>query len=469
MRFANATVSLFRIPAKTVLLSSLVLGSLLTACSGEDGVNGVDGKDAAEVNLDSLTNVLRAEITGSLWDTLYAKPYVDTVYQILFDNAYGESWMDSARQRLVDSLREADFDSLYQTLYDSVYADIYSQSVIRTLDAGVYTAKENIYGAFANQYPLMYKNFTTNPVPLSVRVRNTCETGYSSVPCRYKKVLLKAWIEGFTDTATVTKIVNPNATETLAPSFRFDDAALYAVKNATAAQFQIRAYALENDHEILFYSTSQPTTIHPMQINGGELVGVQNRNWWWAVWSTPAMDSIGNILNDLKARLPDGVVKVYQRYSADADISASSKRVAKAVFDALHARGIAYVQNDGAGSLGQKVNYPVEVLRERSGLCIETTMLFASVFEALGFETLVVEVPGHAFVGWIPDPESPSVADFLETTMLGSSNATFSDANNAANQRFNEELGAGNFSSGASSIIELKDVREYGILPNAVP
>ena len=110
MRFANATVSLFRIPAKTVLLSSLVLGCLLAACSGEDGVNGVDGKDAAEVNLDSLTNVLRAEITGSLWDTLYAKPYVDTVYQILFDNAYGESWMDSARNRLVDSLKQAEFD-----------------------------------------------------------------------------------------------------------------------------------------------------------------------------------------------------------------------------------------------------------------------------------------------------------------------------------------------------------------------
>ena len=458
----------------TAAVAAIGLGALLASCSGENGVDGRDGRDAT-VNLDSLTNVLRAEITGTLWDSLYAKPYVDTVYQILFDNAYGESWMDSARQRLVDSLREADFDSLYQTLYDSVYADIYSQSVIRTLDADVYTVKEDIYGAFANQYPLMYKDFRANgsayPVPLSVQVRNTCETGYSgysSVPCRYKTVMVKAWIEGFTDTATVTKTVNPNAMETLAPSFRFDDAALYAVKSATAAQFQIRAYALENDHEILFYSASKPTTIHPMQINGGELVGVQNRNWWWAVWSTPAMDSIGNILNDLRARLPDGTVKVYQQYSADASISASSKRVAKAVFDALHARGIAYVQNNGAGSIGQKVNYPVEVLRERSGLCIETTMLFASVFEALGFETLVVEVPGHAFVGWITE-EGGNVADFLETTMVGSATATFNDANSAALQRYNEEQSAGSFSSGTSSIIRLKTVREYGILPNVVP
>ncbi len=468
MRFANATVSLFRIPAKTVLLSSLVLGILLAACSGEDGVNGVDGKDAAEVNLDSLTNVLRAEITGSLWDTLYAKPYVDTVYQILFDNAYGESWMDSARHRLVDSLKQADFDSLYRTLYDSVYADIYSQSVIRSLDAYVYTVKEDIYGAFANQYPLMYKSFTSDPVPLSVQVRNTCETGYSAAPCRYKKILVKAWIEGFTDTAAVTEIVNPNATKTLAPSFRFDNAALAAVTTPLPAQFQIRAYALENDHELLFYSASEPTTIHPMQTNGGEYVGVQHRDWWWAVWSTPTMDSIDNILNNLRAKLPGGTVKVYQQYDGDASVAQSSSRVAKAVFEVLQARGIAYVQNDGSGSLGQKVNYPVEVLRARNGLCIETTMLFASVFEALGFETAVIMIPGHSFVGWRVEPGSNTL-NVLETTMVGDRNATFASANNAAIDTFNEQVGAGNFSSGVSSIVYIDDAREYGILPNDIP
>ena len=467
---------------------ALCLAFTLAACSGEDGSDGVagvngkdgisgtdgkDGKDAAEVNVDSLAQVLREEITGTLWDSLYAKPYVDTVYKILFDNAYGTSWMDSTRQALIDSLKQADYDSLYKKLYDSVYTDIYYQNVIRTMDAYIWTSKENIYGAFANQYPLMYKDFVGNdgkpyPVPLSVKVRNICDKNNSKVPCRWKKVMLKSWITGFTDTSMVSGIVNPDTSIVLSPSFKFDNAALLSVTAATAAQFQVRVYALENDREILFFSTSESTTIHPIQINGGELVGVQKRDLWKTVWVTPGMDSIDNILNDLKKKLPNGTVKVYQKYSDDETIAESSRRVAKAIFEILQARGIVYVQNNGAGSIGQKVNYPIEVLRSRDGLCIETTHLFASILEALGMQPLIVEIPGHAFVGWRTDRDS-DVADFLETTMIGHANATFADALNSGNQKFDQEQESGNFETGASTVVDVAEARKYGVRPNDIP
>lgn len=89
----------------------------LSACSGDngsDGINGADGKDgkngkdAKEVNVDSLASAIRDEITGTLWDSLYAEPYVDTVYKILFDNAFSDAWMDSVREALIDSLKDAD-------------------------------------------------------------------------------------------------------------------------------------------------------------------------------------------------------------------------------------------------------------------------------------------------------------------------------------------------------------------------
>lgn len=470
---------------------ALCLAFTLAACSGEDGSDGVagvngkdgisgtdgkdgkDGKDAAEVNVDSLAQVLREEITGTLWDSLYAEPYVDTVYKILFDNAYGTSWMDSTRQVLIDSLKQADYDSLYKVLFDSVYNDIYYQNIIRTMDAYIWTRKENIYGAFANQYPLMYKDFIGSngnpyPVPISVKVRNSCEKNNAKVPCRWKKVMLKSWITGFTDTAMVTNVVNPDTSVVLAPTFKFNNEALQALTSPIATQFQIRAYALENDREILFYSSSEPTTIHPMQINGGELVGVKNRDMWKAVWVTPAMDSIDNILNDLKKKLPGGTVKVYQLYSDDATIAESSRRIAKAVFEILQARNIAYVQNDGAGSIGQKINYPIEVLRSRDGLCIETTHLFASIFEALGMQPLIVEIPGHAFVGWRTDYNS-NVADFLETTMIANSKATFINAINSGNQTFDEEQESGNFDTGASTIVDIEEARAMGIRPNNIP
>lgn len=439
-----------------------IFSVLSLACSGENGTNGKD----ATVNVDSLANVIRSEITGTLWDTLYAKPYIDTVYNALFDNAFSSSWMDSTREALIDSLKRADYDSLYSKLYDSVYYDIYSQSVIKNLDADPYTAKDDIYTAFANQYPLMYKDFT-KPYPISIRVRNTCSY-YSTIPCSYKKILVKAWVEDFSDTGSVTGFVNPDTSEIFAPQIRFKPEKYLDLTAPVQAQFQVRAYALENDHEILFYAASEPTTIHPVQINGAEFQGVENRNWWFAVWVTPGMDSLQNILNDLSAKLPDGTVKVYQKYTEDKDIATSSKRVIQAVFEVLQSRQINYVQNNGAGSIGQKINYPIEVLRSRDGLCIETTVLFASILEALGMQAFIVSVPGHAFVGWRVDKDSDTL-DFVETTLIKYETTTFNYANSSAIDRYNEEVDAGTFESGESELIDIEKVRKYGIMPNDIP
>lgn len=441
-----------------------IFSVLSLACSGENGSNGKD----ATVNVDSLANAIRSEITGTLWDSLYAKPYIDTVYNALFNNAFSSSWMDSTRKALIDSLKRADYDSIYSKLYDSVYYDIYSQSVIKNLEASSYTVKENIYTAFANQYPLMYKNFTF-PYPISIQVRNTCQSSYySTTSCSGKKILVKTWVDNFSDTGSVTDIVSQNSSEIFAPQIRFKPENYLDLKAPVQAQFQVRAYALENDHEILFYASSEPTTIHPVQINGAEYQGVENRNWWWAVWVTPGMDSLQNILDDLSEKLPDGTVKVYQKYTGDKNVAASSKRVVQAVFEVLQSRHINYVQNNNAGSRGQKINYPIEVLRSRDGLCIETTVLFASILEALGMQAFIVSVPGHAFVGWRVDEDSDTL-DFVETTLIRSETTTFKYANSSAIDRYNEEVDAGTFKSGESELIDIEKVRKYGIMPNDIP
>ena len=462
-----------------------LLGISLTACSGE---NGADGRDADPVNIDSLATAIRNEIsdnlrdtltsiredaTGTLWDSLYAEPYVDTVYKILFDNAYGTAWMDSTRQSLLDSLNQANYDSLYQELYDQVYADIYSQTVTRQLDAFSWTSKDDIYLAFANQYPLMYNGFVgdkgePHPVPISIKVRNQCAARPNkSVPCNWKKIMVKAWITVWTDTGSVTGFVNPDTANIFAPALTFDMSKAVTLPAPQQANIQIQAYALENDHEILFYSASEPTTLHPVQINGWELKGVQNKNWWYGVWVTPNMDSIPNILNDLKKKLPEGSVKIYQKYSDDENIAESSKRVVKAVYEVLQARKITYLQNNGAGSTGQKINYPIEVLRSRDGLCIETAALFASVLEALGMQVFIVNIPEHAFVGWRTDKNSNTL-DFVETTLIGGE-STFSYANKSGIDKFNAQKEAGNFESGEAELIDIEAVRKYGIMPNDIP
>lgn len=445
---------------------------VLCACSGENGVDGQNGKDA-EVNIDSLANVIREEITGSLWDTLYAKPYIDTVYNALFDNTFASKWMDSVRNALLDSLRDADYEDLYTKLYDSVYSDIYSQTTIRSLDGFIYYAKENIYGSFANQYPLMYKTFKSgkdsNFVPLSVSVRNQClKSTKNAAPCNYKKIMVQAWIPGFTDTASVTSFVNPDTSAKFSPKFKFDNKALAKLTSSEKAQYEIRAYALENDHQILFFNGSSPVTIHPMQVFGAELEGVKNINWWYSVWVTPNADSISHILTEISRTLPDTTLKVYQKYTADTSIAQSSRRVVSALFSVLQKRKIKYVQNESLGSVGQKIQYPVETLRKKQGICIETSILFASILEAMGFQAVLVIIPGHSFVGWHSEKDS-KVYDFIETTMISNSKATAADAINSAIKTYNAEVEAKNFSTGKSEIVDLATVRKYGILPNDVP
>ena len=443
-----------------------------TGCSGEDGKDGIAGKDAEEVNVDSLAKVIRTKVTKTLWDSLYAEPYVDTIYNILFDNTYADNWMDSVREALIDSLKDADYDSLYNQLYDSIYNDIYTQNVIRTLDAAVLMSKDDIYGAFANQYPLMYKDFESPEgqvlsVPISITIRNTCESK-NKVPCRWKKVALKTWIDGVTDTSTTTGFVNPDTTIILGATLKFDTDYLLDLTAPKQEQLQMRAYALENDREILFFSESRPTTIHPMQVNGAELLGVENRNWWNGVWITPNMDSITTILNEVTKKLPGNTLKVYQKYSDDESVVESSYRVVKAVFEVLQKRNIKYVENDGIGSNGQKINYPIEVLRSKHAVCNEFTFLVASVLEAIGFEVAIIIIPNHMFIGWHTE-KNGSTLEVLETTLLSNKDVTFEEANENARETFTEEVSDKAQKDGDAEIILLDDVRKFGIMPNDIP
>lgn len=519
----------------------------LAGTNGKDGAPGADGKDAV-VNIDSLAKVLRGEVSKSILDSLYAEPYVDTVYRNLFDQAFGEAWMDStrqaiidslyaesymdsvnsdlfgkafgkewmdsvrqtlidslyaetyvdsvyrssfdsafseawldsARQAMIDSLKEADYDSLYNKLYDSVYSDIYRQSVIRTLyaeDDGL----KNVYGAFANQYSLMYEDV---PVPMEdgstlmlqspfpIYISDSCDV--LSEHCAQKKIMVKTWISGYTDTITTTGVVEPHSRLILFPSFKFKDNALNVLSAPKQTLRHIEAYALENDNRILFYSESKPITIHPMQIFGKDELGlfgnlnIESYQWWYGAWVTPMADSITRIVSEVAKKLPDEELKVYQYYNSNLSMALNSKMVVENVFEVLQSRNIRYVQNDGGASLGQRINYPVETLRKKQGICIETATLFASVLERLGFRTRLIFIPDHVFVGWMTDRDG-NVIDLVETTMIGDPNSTFVDANNAGIEEWQEQQDLGNFDTGDAVIVRMEDVRQFGIMPNNIP
>lgn len=96
-----------------------------------------------------------------------------------------------------------------------------------------------------------------------------------------------------------------------------------------------------------------------------------------------------------------------------------------ALFDALKDHDIHYVNSvidfsPDTGSANQRVRLPRESLQNRSANCIDGTVLFASLLEAISLSPGIVIVPGHAFLAWESWSGGTNDWKFLETTMIGS-------------------------------------------------
>lgn len=97
----------------------------------------------------------------------------------------------------------------------------------------------------------------------------------------------------------------------------------------------------------------------------------------------------------------------------------------RAIFDALQTdAGITYVNSVIAfspdeGSATQRVRLPRESLEDKQANCIDGTVLYASLLEAVSLSPAIVVVPGHAFLAW-ETWEGSNEWRYVETTMINS-------------------------------------------------
>jgi hypothetical protein len=101
----------------------------------------------------------------------------------------------------------------------------------------------------------------------------------------------------------------------------------------------------------------------------------------------------------------------------------------KAIYDALkNTANIHYVNsvlanNPQEGTISQRVRLPRESLKDKQANCIDGTLLFASLLEAISMNPAIVTVPGHAFVGW-ETWENSGAYNYVETTLIAKSDFT---------------------------------------------
>jgi hypothetical protein len=183
-----------------------------------------------------------------------------------------------------------------------------------------------------------------------------------------------------------------------------------------------------------------------------------------AAWVTPKDEMVESILSIAKDKMFNHSLAGYNGNNLMSEI--------KAIFNAVRNSKVSYVDSHMSfGQVGftQRVRLPKESILQRSANCIDGTVLFASLFENIGLEPLIILVPGHAFVGVRLAPNSQQTL-FIETTLVGRNmlnsiltlKTTFDAAVEEGLTRYNNEMSR---NPNEVHIIDIKEARTNGIYP----
>ena len=183
-----------------------------------------------------------------------------------------------------------------------------------------------------------------------------------------------------------------------------------------------------------------------------------------AAWVTPNDDVVEQVLSIAKERLYNRSLSGYR--------SSDLMKEIRAIFNSVRKSKVSYVDSHMSfGEVGftQRVRLPRESILQKSANCIDGAVLFASLFENIGLEPLIVLIPGHAFVGVRLASNSRETL-FIETTTVGRNmmesiltlTKTFDAAVNKALEEYNNAMQQ---YPNDVRIIDIKNAREMGINP----
>ncbi len=189
-----------------------------------------------------------------------------------------------------------------------------------------------------------------------------------------------------------------------------------------------------------------------------------------AAWVTPHAAEIDPLVRKAAEYHPDKSMNGYQCGASctDQQWADDTNAQVKAIFMALkNDYQLTYINSPLAygkeSEHSQRVRLPKDSLASKSANCIDGTVLYASAIESIGMNPHVIILPTHAFVCYDTKDDSTGSLNCLETTVTRS--ATFEEAFEAGNQKYQEEITNGDFKAGNSMDISIGDMRKAGILP----
>jgi hypothetical protein len=179
-----------------------------------------------------------------------------------------------------------------------------------------------------------------------------------------------------------------------------------------------------------------------------------------ASWVTPHDPKVEQVLTAAKEFMPGRRLPGYEGGKSEALQEQETIQQARAIYRALQQLGVSYVKSSmtfgGNSGWSERIRYPRESLHRRAANCIDGVLMYASLFENLDMDPVVVLIPGHAYVGLRLTRNSKKYL-YVETSLTG--RADFEVAAQSAEKRLARTPRAD------ITFIPIHDARQAGVYP----
>ena len=160
-------------------------------------------------------------------------------------------------------------------------------------------------------------------------------------------------------------------------------------------------------------------TAVPLAVQDPKTKSWQDLSRYLGAFVTPNAQPVLEFLRQVAAAHPR------QRLTGYIDPQEPVEAQVRAAYQALQGHAIRYIHsplafNPAQGAATQRVRLPGESLADKSANCIDGTVLFASLLEAMALNPALVIVPGHAFLAWAATAAEDAEWKYLETTLVSS-------------------------------------------------
>ena len=179
-----------------------------------------------------------------------------------------------------------------------------------------------------------------------------------------------------------------------------------------------------------------------------------------ASWVTPHDLRVESVLGTAKTYMLDHRLPGYESWKQPEEQERETYREARAIFLALKRLGLSYVKSSTTfgdhKNVSERVRMPHVSLAQSSANCIDAAVTYASLFENLGMDPMVVSVPGHAYVG-VRVAQGSKKFLFVDVALTGRAN--FESAVASA------EKGLAKYGPAVPTRVVIQEARDAGIYP----